>query len=125
MATNNTNGPNVATETANGNNGVNGANGNSFPVTDPAVYEKFREEWSNAPLPSTEEEWVSRARTVAEALAVDAVQRDTENKSPKAEVALLKYAGLLKVLGPKKYGGGAQSWEVGYKVIREVAKTDG
>lgn len=45
---------------------------------------------------------------VAEILGQDAAQRDIANKSPKAEVALLKSAGLLKVLGPKKYGGGEQ-----------------
>ena len=38
---------------------------------------------------------------------------------------MLKSSGLLKVLGPVAYGGGGQSWEVGYKVIREVAKGDG
>jgi alkylation response protein AidB-like acyl-CoA dehydrogenase len=53
------------------------------------------------------------------------VQRDKENKSPKAEIALLKHSGLLKALGPKKYGGGEQPWAVGYKLIREVAKVDG
>jgi alkylation response protein AidB-like acyl-CoA dehydrogenase len=125
MATINASGSNEANEATNGGNGANGTNGNSFPVTDPAVYQKFKDEWSNAPLPSTEDEWVLRARAVAEALAVDAVQRDAENKSPKAEITLLKHAGLLKVLGLKKYGGGAQPWEVGYKVIREVAKADG
>jgi alkylation response protein AidB-like acyl-CoA dehydrogenase len=62
---------------------------------------------------------------VAEILAQDAAQRDIENKSPKAEVSLLKSSGLLKTLGPKKYGGGEQSWETGYKVIREVSKADG
>ena len=31
----------------------------------------------------------------------------------------------MKVLGPKKYGGGGESWETGYKVIREVARGDG
>jgi hypothetical protein len=120
MATNDAKGSNGSSE----GNGANGANVN-FPVTDPAVYQKFQDEWSTAPLPSTEEEWLQRARAVADALAIDAVQRDAENKSPKAEVALLKYAGLLKVLGLKKYGGGGQPWEVGYKVIREVAKADG
>ncbi|TQS31683.1 hypothetical protein Golomagni_08026, partial [Golovinomyces magnicellulatus] len=62
---------------------------------------------------------------VATVLASDAGLRERENKSPRAEVALLKHAGLLKVLGPKKYGGGDQPWSVGYKVIREVAKGDG
>jgi len=37
----------------------------------------------------------------------------------------LRSAGLLKLLGPKAIGGGGQPWDVGYKVIREVAKGDG
>lgn len=42
-----------------------------------------------------------------------------------AEISLLKSSGLTRVLGLAKYGGREQSWEVGYKVIREVAKADG
>lgn len=68
---------------------------------------------------------MKRARQVAEILALDAPKRDIENKSPVAEIALLKASGLLKVLGPKQFGGGGESWETGYKIIREVAKGDG
>lgn len=93
--------------------------------TDPAVYNEHHQRFDRAGLPRTQEEWLQRAADVAEILGQDAAQRDIENKSPKAEVALLKSSGLLKVLGPQKYGGGGQSWETGYKVIREVAKTDG
>ncbi|EMF15354.1 acyl-CoA dehydrogenase NM domain-like protein [Sphaerulina musiva SO2202] len=93
--------------------------------TDPAIYNSHHERFERLGLPHTQEEWIQRAADVAEILGQDAAQRDIANKSPKAEVALLKSAGLLKVLGPKKYGGGEQSWETGYKVIREVAKTDG
>lgn len=95
----------------------------NVPATDPAVYAGYESKWAN--LPDTEEAWLTRAREVAEVLAKDAAQRDHENKSPRAEVALLKYAGLTKVLGPKKYGGGEQPWSVGYKAIRAVAKADG
>ncbi|KAL3476898.1 acyl-CoA dehydrogenase/oxidase [Aspergillus californicus] len=91
--------------------------------TDPAVYDAYQSKWST--LPSTPQEWLARARSVAEVLAQDAAQRDQENKSPRAEIALLKHSGLLKLLGPKKYGGGEQPWSVGYQVIREVAKADG
>ncbi|KAF2762259.1 acyl-CoA dehydrogenase NM domain-like protein [Pseudovirgaria hyperparasitica] len=98
--------------------------GASIPQTDPAVYADFEKKWAGK-LPSTEAQWVQRAAEVAEVLAADAAVRDRENKSPRAEVALLKYSGLLKVMGPKKYGGGGHSWSVGYKVIREVAKGDG
>ena len=76
-------------------------------------------------LPTNQQGWVNRAREVAEILATDAPKRDLENKSPRGEIALLKAAGLLKVLGPKQYGGGGESWETGYKLIREVAKGDG
>jgi alkylation response protein AidB-like acyl-CoA dehydrogenase len=93
------------------------------PATDPSFYDHLKEKW--AALPINETEWVQRALDVAEILAANVVQRDRENKSPRAEVALLKHSGLLKVLGPKKYGGGEQSWAVGYKLIREVAKADG
>ena len=99
------------------------SNGANAPATDPSVYDHLKEKW--AALPINETEWFQRAVDVAEILAVDVVQRDKENKSPKAEIALLKHSGLLRVLGPKKYGGGEQSWAVGYKLIREVAKVDG
>lgn len=93
------------------------------PATDPAVYAPYQSKW--ATLPDNAEAWLARAREVAQVLANDAAQRDQENKSPRAEVALLKHSGLLKLLGPKKYGGGGQSWDIGYKAIREVAKADG
>lgn len=94
-----------------------------IPVTDPAVYASYEAKW--ATLPGSAEAWLARAREVGEVLAQDAAQRDQENKSPRAEVALLKHSGLLKLLGPKKYGGGEQPWTVGYQTIREVAKADG
>jgi alkylation response protein AidB-like acyl-CoA dehydrogenase len=93
--------------------------------TNPSVYAAEHQAFEKAGLPDSQVGWIQRAKDVAEILGRDAAQRDIENKSPQAEVALLKSSGLLKVLGPKKYGGGEQSWEVGYRVIREVAKTDG
>lgn len=107
-------------------NGVsNETSGNSKDVayTDPTVYSEYEKKWSS--LPQDESGWIGRAQEVADVLAVDAVTRDKENKSPRAEIALLKHAGLLKVLGPKKYGGGEQPWSVGYKLIRKVAEADG
>lgn len=107
------------------NGTTNGAahNATSVPFTDPAVYGEYEAKWSK--LPENHDEWVARAREVAEVLAADIVKRDQENKSPRGEIALLKHAGLLKVLGSKKYGGGEQPWSVAYAVIREVAKGDG
>lgn len=95
------------------------------PTSDPSTYDIHHQNFISDGLPSTSDAWISRARQVSQTLAIDAAARDIENKSPRAEVALLKSSGLLKVLGPKAYGGGGQTWEVGYKVIREVAKGDG
>jgi alkylation response protein AidB-like acyl-CoA dehydrogenase len=94
-------------------------------ATDPAIYDSHHQKFTSEGLPTSTEGWLERARQVSEILAADATARDIENKSPRAEVALLKSAGLLKVLGPKAYGGGGQTWDVAYKVIREVAKGDG
>ena len=91
--------------------------------TDPSVYAEYEKKWASTP--ADEASWLQRAQEVADVLAVDAGTRDKENKSPRAEIDLLKHSGLLKVLGPKKYGGGEQPWSVGYKVIRKVAEADG
>ena len=100
-----------------------GSQGTSVPATDPAVYDEYQKTW--AALPTDEAGWIRRAQEVSAVFAKDAAIRERENKAPRAEVVLLKHSGLLKVLGPKKYGGGEQPWGVGYKVIREVAKGDG
>ncbi|KAG8407787.1 hypothetical protein J3459_018356 [Metarhizium acridum] len=92
-------------------------------ATDPNVYDQYRKTW--AEQPKKDGEWIQRAKDVAAVLAADAVQRDRENKSPRAEIALLKHSGLLKVLGSQRYGGGEQPWSVGNQVIREVARGDG
>jgi len=109
---------------SNGTNGsVSAVVSHAVPATDPTVYDHLKEIWTT--LPTNETEWLQRAFDVAGILAIDVVQRDRENKSPRAEIALLKHSGLTKVLGPKKYGGGEQPWSVAYKLIREVAKVDG
>ncbi|TVY42233.1 Dibenzothiophene desulfurization enzyme C [Lachnellula occidentalis] len=95
------------------------------PTSDPAVYDIHHQKFTSAGLPSTTEGWLERARSVSEILAEDASARDDQNKSPRAEIALLKSSGLLKLLGPKAFGGGGQGWDVAYKAIREVAKGDG
>jgi alkylation response protein AidB-like acyl-CoA dehydrogenase len=93
--------------------------------TDPTIYNDHHARFEQEGLPRSQSEWIGRTREVAEILALDAPKRDIENKSPRAEIALLKSAGLTKVLGPTKYGGGGENWETGYKLIREVAKADG
>lgn len=96
-----------------------------YTESDPSVYDVHHQEFLSDGLPKDAEGWLERARRISKILAEDAAARDIDNKSPRAEVSLLKSAGLLKVLGPTFFGGGGQTWEVGYKVIREVAKGDG
>lgn len=93
------------------------------PSTDPAIYQEYESKW--ATLPTDEDTWLKRAQEVSTILAEDAPAREKANKSPRAEIALLKHSGLTKILGPKKYGGGEQPWSVAYKAIREIAKGDG
>jgi len=95
------------------------------PTSDPSIYDINHQKFVSDGLPSSTEAWLERARQVSEILALDATARDIETKSPQAEIALLKSAGLLKTIGPANIGGGGQTWEIGYKVIREVAKGDG
>ncbi|KAM0206249.1 hypothetical protein ACHAPA_011837 [Fusarium lateritium] len=95
----------------------------TFESSDPAIYNEYEAQWST--LPTDAKGWIKRAQDVADVLAKDAPARERANKSPKAEVALLKYSGLLKILGPAKYGGGEQPWSVGFRAVREVTKKDG
>ncbi|CAG8955119.1 hypothetical protein HYFRA_00007134 [Hymenoscyphus fraxineus] len=97
----------------------------SVRASNPSTYDVHHQKFTSEGLPKDAEGWLRRASRVSEILAEDAAARDIENKSPKAEISLLKSSGLLKVLGPTSFGGGGQTWEVGYKVIREVAKGDG
>lgn len=99
------------------------SNARDTPATDPKVYDEYSSKWQQQPTDTAG--WLQRAADVAKVLATDAAVRDRENKSPRAEIALLKHSGLLKALGLPKYGGGGQPWSVGYKIIQEVAKGDG
>ena len=81
--------------------------------------------WKGAPRPTTPAAWIARAREVGDILAVDQVERDRAGASPHQEVALLKHAGLVTLLGPAEHGGGGQTWDTAYKVIRAVARGDG
>jgi alkylation response protein AidB-like acyl-CoA dehydrogenase len=77
------------------------------------------------PAPRTAQDWLDRARLVRDVLAADAAERDAAGRTPYAEVALLKDAGLVTLLGPGEHGGGGQEWPLAYRVIREVAAGDG
>lgn len=104
---------------------TNGNTSHAKASTEPAVYDMYHQSFIDSPLPSKSDAWVERAARVGSILAQDAAIREKENKSPFAEVSLLKSSGLTKVLGPRKFGGGGQGWDIAYKVIREIAKADG
>lgn len=94
-------------------------------ATDKLLYKDQYNTFSSQELPHDEMSWLERAAVVSKILADDVTIRDIEQKIPVAEISLLKASGLTKLLGPRKYGGGGQSWDVAYKTIREVAKGDG
>ncbi|MGV8857640.1 acyl-CoA dehydrogenase family protein [Rhodoglobus sp.] len=81
--------------------------------------------WESIHRPTTPESWLQRAVEVSDILAADASERDAANQPPHAEVKLLKDSGLVTVLGPIAHGGGGQSWETTYKIIRTIARGDG
>ncbi|GAB3520791.1 acyl-CoA dehydrogenase family protein [Arthrobacter monumenti] len=86
---------------------------------------QLNDRWAGTPRPKNPNEWLYRAQEVADILAVDAVERDRANETPRAEVELLKSSGLVTLLGPVEHGGGGQNWETVYKVIRIIARADG
>lgn len=75
--------------------------------------------------PSTTDEWINRAREVAQIFAVDAAQREREGKPPFREVQLLKDSGLVTLLGPTAHGGAAERWTTALRACREVSRADG
>lgn len=93
--------------------------------TDAASSEQLNDRWAESPRPAHPAQWLDRAQEVADILAVDAVDRDRANKTPHAEVGLLKNSGLVTLLGPVEHGGGGQTWDTVYRVIRTVARADG
>lgn len=75
--------------------------------------------------PKTAEEFFERAQQVAELLHQDEAVRDRGNVVPHRQVQLLKDAGLVTLLGPTSKGGGGQTWNEAYHVVRLVAQGDG
>ena len=93
-------------------------------VLDPATA-PTRSEVAALPAPTTESEWLERARLVRRVLETDAAERDRAARTPHAEIALLKDSGLVTVLGPREHGGAGLEWPAAYRIVREVAAGDG
>ncbi|GAA5911615.1 uncharacterized protein JCM6883_002423 [Sporobolomyces salmoneus] len=75
--------------------------------------------------PSTTSEFYARAKEVSDFLALDVHVRDAANEVPYRQVQLLKDSGLVTALGKKEWGGGGQTPETGYQLVRIVARGDG
>ncbi len=92
-------------------------------VLDPTT--PTRSDLAALPTPTTETEWLERARVVRRVLETDAAERDHAGRTPYDEIALLKDAGLVTVLGPREHGGAGLEWAAAYRITREVAAGDG
>jgi alkylation response protein AidB-like acyl-CoA dehydrogenase len=92
-------------------------------VLDPTT--PTRSDLAALPAPTGESEWLERARFVRRVLETDAAERDHAARTPHGEVALLKDAGLVTVLGPREHGGAGLEWPAAYRIVREVAAADG
>ncbi len=84
-----------------------------------------RTPWSGHADPEELEHWDTVARSVADALAVDALARDTANQDPFTEAALLRESGLLNLLVPLEHGGRGGHWESAFAAVRTIASADG
>lgn len=76
-------------------------------------------------MTNAHETWVGKAREVAAALAVDALERDRANAEPVAEVQLLREAELPGLMIPRELGGPGRPWRTALAVVRELAAADG
>lgn len=69
--------------------------------------------------------YIAIATDVSKQLATTAVERDSQAGVPDEEVQLLREAGLLPLVVPKKYGGVGATWTEAFKVVQELSKADG
>ncbi|MGB9036035.1 MAG: acyl-CoA dehydrogenase family protein [Paeniglutamicibacter sp.] len=84
-----------------------------------------RTPWNGQAGETELEHWTGISRSVAEALAVDALARDAANKDPFTEVDLLRESGLLNLLVPAEFGGAGGHWESAFAAVRIIAGADG
>lgn len=70
------------------------------------------------------ESWVAKAEEVARELRRSGAARDLAGLEPRAEIDLLRSAGLLTIFVPKKFGGGGATAAQVLQIIRIIAKGD-
>lgn len=69
-------------------------------------------------------DWLAIADHVADVLRADAVERERAGAAPRAEVELLRKAGLLSLLNPREAGGGGARFTDAFRVVRRIARAD-
>lgn len=69
-------------------------------------------------------DWLAIADHAAALLRADAVERERAAAPPRAEVALLREAGLLTLLNPREVGGGGARFTDAFRVVRRIARAD-
>ena len=81
---------------------------------------------SNPQVAAPHDEVLARARTVAQTLATDVVEREAAGKAPTREVELLRDSGLLPLLVPADHGGtgAGAGWPTAWAVVRTVTAVD-
>jgi len=94
-------------------------------MTNPDQSSTPRSYWSGTADRAERAHWSGIAREAATALAADVVDRDRANLDPKAELVLLRDAGLVNLLIPAAFGGAGAHWETAFRVIRILAEVDG
>jgi alkylation response protein AidB-like acyl-CoA dehydrogenase len=69
-------------------------------------------------------DWLSISDDVASVLRETAVERERAGAPPRAEVELLRTAGLLTLLNPRDVGGGGARFTDAFRVVRTIARAD-
>lgn len=95
------------------------------PSAPPRAADRATQTWWHGNAGADElTQWSAVARGVAEALAVDVIERDRANTLPVAPVQLLRESGLANLLVPAHLGGYGAHWETAFTVVRILARVD-
>lgn len=71
------------------------------------------------------QDWIKKARELAEEFSENSVQRDIEGVRPVDQIRRLRETGLVSLLYPKSLGGGGGSLRDAAQSVLEIAKVDG
>lgn len=78
----------------------------------------------STPEPITGDEWVQRAKRLAEQFAPGVVERERRGEPPLEELRLLRESELVNLLIPARFGGAGQDWQVVTRVLVELSIVD-